>query len=418
MARLLLRNGDLVDPVSGSIRQRDIWIDNGRVIKIGLSRATRQRIVVDDGTCEEIDCEGLLVVPGLIDMHVHFRTPGQEHKESLATGSMAALAGGFTSVVCMANTKPVIDNEEKLNKLFILAENEALVNILQVAAVTSGRQGKELTEIWKLFLDGAAAFSDDGDGIQDPAILSQAIKEFVGYKKPILLHCQDNRFDTYDKRAEIHDVSLVIRCAESCNAPIHIQHVSCAESVQLIREAKARGVKVTCETAPHYMALTQRDFKRIGVNAMMNPPLRGNADRDAVIQGLVDGTIDVIATDHAPHTDKEKKSDKPPFGIIGLETAVPVVLSVLQRHLSLPEIFAKMTINPARILGLEQKGLIHEGWPADITVIDLKKRKALEAKDLQSKSQNSPWLGKRMQGWPVMTIHNGKIMMREGKIIL
>ena len=414
MAAIILKGGSLVDPEKGSTRKRDVWIENGNVIKIGVAESLRH--VADKW--EVIDCEGLWVVPGLIDMHVHFRTPGQEHKENLVTGSMAALAGGFTSVVCMANTKPVIDNEEKLKQLFILAKREALVNILQVAAVTIGREGKELTEIWKLFLEGAAAFSDDGDGIQDPAILSQAIQEFVGYKKPILLHCQDKRFDTYDRRAEIHDVSLVIRCAESCNAPIHIQHVSCAESVQLIREAKARGVKVTCETAPHYVALTQRDFKRIGVNAMMNPPLRGKADRLAVIHGLTDGTIDVIATDHAPHTDEEKNSDKPPFGIIGLETAMPVVFSHLSQHLSVPEIIAKMTINPVRILGLEQKGLIKEGWSADITVIDPKMRKVLKAEDLKSKSHNSPWLGKRMQIWPVMTIKDGKILMKDGKITI
>jgi len=209
-----------------------------------------------------------------------------------------------------------------------------------------------------------------------------------------------------------------LKIAEQFQIPVHIQHVSCTESVQLIREAKKRCVKVTCETAPHYVALTQRDFKRIGVNAMMNPPLRGKADRLAILQGLYDGTIDVIATDHAPHTDEEKKSDKPPFGIIGLETAVPVVFTYLTRYLTVPEIIAKMTINPAKILGLEQKGLIKEGWPADIAVIDPLKRKVLKTEDLKSKSHNSPWLGKRLQTWPVMTIRNGEILMKDGKITI
>lgn len=418
MARLLLRNGSLVDPEMSSIRQRDIWIDCGRVIKIGISRPSCRDIVHDHGTCEVIDCTGLLVVPGLIDMHVHFRTPGQEHKETLTTGSMAALAGGFTSVVCMANTSTAIDNPEALHQLLIMAERESLVNYFQVAAATAGRKGQELSDLAELVAAGAIAFSDDGDGIQDPEILLKVIFQAQSHFKPILLHCQDKRFDPYDKRAEIEDVSLALRIAEVFKRTIHIQHVSLAESVQLIREAKARGVRVTCETAPHYLALTQADFKRIGPNAKMNPPLRGESDRIAVIEGLVDGTIDVIATDHAPHTHEEKKSDNPPFGIIGLETAVPVVMTALKGYMTVPEIIAKMTTNPARILGLKQAGMVQEGSVADITLIDPKKRKLFEISDIKSKSQNSPWLGKRLQGWPAMTIRNGRIMMKHGQIII
>ncbi len=417
MASILLNGGSVVDPQNSTIRKRDIWIENGKVTKIDISRS----ISPIGDNWEVINCNGLLVVPGLIDMHVHFRTPGQEHKETLTTGSMAALAGGFTTVVGMANTSPAIDNPEALHQLLIMAERESLVNYFQVAAATAGRKGQELSDLTALVAAGAIAFSDDGDGIQDPEILLKAIFQARSHFKPILLHCQDKRFDPYDKRAEIEDVSLALRIAEVFKRPIHIQHVSLTESVQLIREAKVRGVQVTCETAPHYLALTQADFKRIGPNAKMNPPLRGEADRLAVIQGLVDGTIDVIATDHAPHSDEEKQSDKPPFGIIGLETAVPVVFSHLGKWLTVPQIIAKLTINPARILKLENQGIIKESWQgasADITVIDPKMRKVLKAEDLKSRSHNSPWLGKRMQTWPVMTIHNGKIMMRFGEIII
>lgn len=415
MSAIILKGGTLVDPVNGSVHKRDVWIENGKVIKIGLPQTLSH--VTDKW--EVIDCEGLLVVPGLIDMHVHGRTPGQEYKENLSTLSMAALAGGFTSVVCMANTDPVIDNIDRLHKLMIRIEQEALVNVYQVAALSENLEGLKMTDLASLRDFGAIAFSDDGKGVQNPEMLQFAMYRCSHTSRPLFLfHCQDDFISTYDKRSEYYHVYYTLKLAEKFGCPVHIQHVSCAESVQLIREAKSRGVKVTCETAPHYLALTQRDFKRIGVNAMMNPPLRGKADRMAVIQGLVDGTIDVIATDHAPHTDEEKNSDKPPYGIIGLETAVPVVFSYLRQYLSVPEIIAKMTINPARILGLKQKGQIQEGWPADITVIDPKMRKVLKPEDLKSKSHNSPWLGKRMQTWPVITIRNGKIMMRDGKIIL
>lgn len=413
MAAIILKGGFLIDPETKIIRKADIWIEHGRISKICIAEA-HQYVPKE---WEAIDCDGLFVVPGLIDIHVHGRTPGQEHKETLATLSMSALAGGFTSVVAMANTSPAIDNPEILHQLLVRAETDSLVAYYQVAAATIGRKGVIISPMLLLH-QGAIGFSDDGDGIQDPDMLKKTIEGAHLCQRPLMLHCQDKRFDTYDQRAEIHDISIATRIAEASGYPIHIQHASCAGSVQLIREAKSRGVQVTCETAPHYIALTQRDFKRIGANAKMNPPLRGEADRLAVIQGLVDGTIDAIATDHAPHSDKEKQSDNPPFGIIGLETAVPVVFTFLKRYLTVPEIVAKMTINPARILGLEQKGQIKEGWSADITVIDPKLRKVLRAEDLQSKSHNSPWLGSRLQNWPVLTIRSGKIMMRDGKIIL
>lgn len=420
MAAIILKGGNAVEPSAGVVRKRDIWIENGRVSKISIAGSIRQGKSWSEDKWQVIDCEGLLIVPGLIDMHVHARTPGQEYKETLSTVSTAALAGGFTSIVCMANTNPAIDDAEKLHQLLIRAESESLVSFFQASAASKELKGREPVDFFNLLNSGASAFSDDGMAVQNPDLLLDIMNICSNTRRPLLVHCQDDRFDTYDKRSEYHYVSLALKIAQQFNLPLHIQHVSCAESVQLIREAKACKVRVTCETAPHYIALTSRDFKRIGVNAKMNPPLRSEKDRLAIIQGLVDGTIDVIATDHAPHTDEEKQGHHPPFGIIGLETAVPIVFSHLGKYLTVPQIIAKMTINPAEIFGLNlnQKGLIRPGLPADITVIDFLKRKVLLAEDLKSKSHNSPWLGKRMQTWPVLTIRNGKIMMRDGEIIL
>jgi len=411
---MALINGRVVNPETSFDQVTNVLIEGGKIAEIGSPLKSK---VSQD--CDIIYCTDKIVCPGLIDMHVHFRTPGQEYKETFTTGSMAALAGGFTSIVAMANTFPVTDTAEILHQLLVRAEHEALINYYQVSAATEKITGESVVDFEQMINGGAVAFSDDGQAIQNPDLLIEVMTKCTELGKSFLVHCQDNRFDTYDKQSEFHYVSLVLKIAEQFKVPVHIQHVSCAESVQLIREAKTRGVKVTCETAPHYIALTQKDFKRIGPNAKMNPPLRGEADRQVVIQGLIDGTIDVIATDHAPHSPEEKESlDVVPFGIIGLETAVPVVFAHLNRQMTISEIVAKMTINPARILGLEQKGQIKEGWPADITIIDPKMRKVLEAEDLKSKSQNSPWLGKRLQTWPVMTIRNGKIMMREGEIIV
>ena len=416
---LVLFGGTVIDPFTGYCQPGSVLINNSKIEAMeGRGRALPTNY-------KEIDCRGKLVCPGLIDVHVHGRTPGQTHKETLGSLGLAAIAGGFTTIVCMANTNPAIDTVEILNANLLEMEQFSFVDMFQVSAVTQKRQGEKLLPFHKLAAQGAIAFSDDGDGIQDPFILFQAMSSVYSHCRPIFLHCQDKRFDPYDRRAEIHDVSLALRISEAHNLPVHLQHISCKESVQLIREAKKRGVPVTCETAPHYFSLTSRDFKRIGANAKMNPPLRSESDRQAVIEGLKDGTIDIIATDHAPHSPEEKAAnvDDAPFGVIGLETAVPVFFTSLQNHLEiadskLTKMIAKMTLVPANLLGLEQKGRIQTGLPADLVVIDSKKTQHVKPENFQSKARNCPWAGKRLKGWPVMTIKDGQVVMQEGKITI
>lgn len=418
MDSMLLKGGRVIDPAHNFDRIADVQIVGSKIANVGkISKrlAWGSRV---------IDCSGKIVCPGLMDMHVHGRTPGQEHKENLGSLSLAAIMGGFTSVVCMANTDPVIDSYERVNGARSRFDDVRLINMYQVAAITKDLAGKNISDWAGCNEAHAIAFSDDGKAIQNPRILIMAIEKKVflrHLRKPLLLHCEDYRFSPDDKRSEYFYIALALKIAEVTNYEVHIQHVSCAESVQLIREAKARKVKVTCETAPHYISLTEKDFRRIGANAKMNPPLRSEKDRQEVIRGLCDGTIDVIATDHAPHTPEEKARgiEKAPFGIIGVETAVPVVLTSLSNRIKLIEIISKMTINPAKILGLyHDKGSLKPGLAADITVIDPLMRKRVDVTKFKSKSRNCPWDGKRLQGWPVMTIKAGQILMENGKLTI
>ena len=412
MENFLLKGGRVIDPAHNFDRIADVLLEECKVKRVGHLRVPR--------SVEVINVKGKIVCPGLIDMHVHGRDFEQKKKETLGSLSLAAIMGGFTSVVCMANTLPVVDNVETLLQVQATAEAVGLINLHQVSAITMGLAGKNFVDVAEMKKKGAIAASDDGKGIQNPRALITAMV-MQNLCLPILLHCEDARFSPYDKRSEYFYIAMVLKIAEEFGLPVHIQHVSCAESIQLIREAKSRGVGVTCETAPHYISLTQKDFHRIGANAKMNPPLRTERDRQAVICGLADGTIDAIATDHAPHTPEEKAQgvEKAPFGIIGLETAIPVVLSTLWTHKRVPmmEIIRKMTINPAKILGLKGKGTLHPGSVADITIIDPHLRKTVEADKFQSLSRNCPWDGKRLQGWPVMTIIAGRIKMEDGKLV-
>ncbi len=412
MTGLILKGGRVIDPANDFDCISDILIEKGKISKIGKDLSTPMP------SCQVINCAELLVVPGLIDMHVHGRTPGQEHKENLGSLSLAAIMGGFTSLVCMANTSPAVDNLQTLAEVQLRADEVGLINLLQVSAVTKGLAGEEIIDLLAMKQSGAIAASDDGKGLQNPDILLDAMNKCQIFRLPLLLHCEDSRFSPYDRRSEIHQASLALKIAEEFGLPMHLQHVSCKETVQLVREAQDRQVPVTCETAPHYIALTASDFRRLGTNAKMNPPLRGESDRKEIIQGLVDGTIDVIATDHAPHAPAEKAQtvEKAPFGIIGLETLIPVVFTQLAHFLAPKVIIRKLTANPAKILGLNGHGALTLGSVADITVIDPKKRRKVDVDQFQSLSRNCPWAGKRLQGWPVMTIHKGKILMQDGEL--
>jgi len=412
MENFLLKGGRVIDPASNFDRKADLLIENGKIKRVGQLRVPR--------SVKIIDCSNKIVCPGLIDMHVHGRTPGQEKKENLGSLSLAAIMGGYTTLFCMANTSPPVDNVETLRLVQALAEGVRLINIYQVTAMTIGLAGKELVDLAAMKKQGAIAVSDDGKAIQSRELLAKALLKAKENGLPFLIHCEDNRFSPYEKKSEYLYLRMVIKVAEKLKCPVHIQHVSCAKSVWLIYEAKSRGVLITSETAPHYPALNQKDFKRIGTNAKMNPPLGDEEDQEAVISGLRNRTIDVIATDHAPHTPEEKNQplDKAPFGIIGLETAVPVVLTTLADKIPLMDIIRKLTKNPAKILGLEGKGTLSPGSVADITVIDPSLEKIVEVDKFQSLSSNCPWIGEVLQGWPVLTIRNGNILMRDGKLII
>lgn len=414
MQDILLKGGRIIDPASNRDEVVDLFISNSIIYSFGMDLKPTKDAKV-------IDCDGKIVVPGLLDMHTHSRIPGQSEKEDVATFTKAALAGGFTKVVCMANTVPVIDTPENFNASAFI-KSHGLFNMLevyQVSALTQHLEGHSLVNFADMMRAGVIAASDDGKAIQDQRVLMAALRKCKELNLPVLIHAQDNIISVYDSGSEYHYVFMILKLAEKVGCPVHIQHVSCIESAKLIKIFKDKGLKVTCETCPHYFSLNKKDFTAIGANAKMNPPLRTEKDRKAIIEFLADGTIDVIATDHAPHTKEEKGKSlcDAPFGVIGLETAVAVCFTELRSALTVPQIIAKLTINPAKVLNLPEPSL-GLGMRADITIIDLAKRKKVNPDKFYSKARNCPWAGKILQGWPIMTIKNGIIQMRNGKLLV
>jgi dihydroorotase len=421
---LLIRGGRVIDPSQGIDGITDILVVDGIIRTIG------EGLAVPDG-CETIEASGLLVTPGLIDMHVHLRDPGLEYKEDIVTGTRAAAAGGFTSVACMPNTRPANDSCEITSYILDKARNEGKVNVFPVAAITMASKGEELVDMAKLKAAGCVAFSDDGMPVRDGAVMRKALEKAAGIGIPVISHAEDlalaagggmNEGATSRKLgykgipwvAEDAAVARDVYLAEFSGAPIHIAHVSTRGAVRIVRNARDRGVKVTCETAPHYFSLTEEAVIEQGANAKMNPPLREVEDMEAIRAGLADGTIDAIATDHAPHQKEEKEQsfEKAMNGIIGLETSLPLSLALVRNGvLTLKDLVDKMSHNPARILGID-RGSLKVGKAADITLIDADIEWVVEEDRLSSKSKNSPWLGKRMKGKAVYTIVGGEIVYR------
>ncbi len=378
-----------------------------------------------------VDARGKIVAPGLIDLHVHLREPGFEHKETIASGCRAAVCGGFTAVCCMANTRPVNDDASVTRFVLARAAEAGLARVHPVAAITKGLEGQVLCDYESLKAAGAAAISDDGRPLPDSRIMRQALERAGKLKLPVISHSEDpflveggvmNEGPVardlgvagIPNAAESIMVLREIALSELTGVSVHIAHVSTRESVLAIREAKKRGVRVTAETAPHYFLLTEEAVRRHGADAKMNPPLRSEEDRLAVRQGLADGTIDCIATDHAPHAPEEKAVgiEEAPNGIIGLETAVSLSLSLVRdRVLSLTGLIAKMSTLPARILGIPC-GLA-PGLPADVTVIDPEFEYTIVPSLFKSRSRNSPFVGMRVKGKPAMTIVDGRIVFED-----
>ena len=421
---LLIRNGHVIDPASGLSAKQDILVDGAAIERIGTD--VRQK------SAEVIDAAGCIVCPGLVDVHVHFREPGDESKETIATGSRAAAHGGFTSVVPMPNTAPPIDNAGMVEFVIRRARETACIKIWPSACATKERAGKEMTEMAELRDVGAVAVTDDGSDIASGWVARRVLEYANMCGLTYLAHCQDATL-TEDgamnegfiatklglpgmpKAAEEIMIERNTRLAELTGAKIHIQHVTTAGGVEIIRRAKARGVRVTCETGPHYWTLTDDAVATFNTNAKMNPPLRAAEDVAAIRAALADGTIDCIATDHAPHTvtEKDVEFQLAPFGIIGLETALALAITELVRPgvISLERAIELMTIAPARILGLPV-GFLKEGAPADITIFDPEAEWTVDPGHFASLSRNTPFTGRTLRGVVRATICDGKVPYR------
>ena len=419
---MLIKNIRLMDPASKRDEIVDILIEDKIIKSIG------KNINIEDK--DIIDGKNLIVSPGFIDVHVHFRDPGQEYKEDLTTGSQAAAAGGYTSVICMANTKPVMDNED-LIKDFVKRAKEQIINVYTISSLTKGMKGQELVDMEKVLQAGAVAFSDDGIPNTRNDIVLAAMEKVKELDSLISFHEEDPSLNkengiNHGKVAEemglygAPAISEEIMVARDCyfayktGAKVNIQHISAAGSLDIIREYKKLGAKVYCEVAPHHFSSTEDLIREKASLAKMNPPLRTKEDRQAIIKALKDGTIDFIATDHAPHSSEEKNQEftKAPSGIIGLETALGLGITNLVREnkLSLMELLEKLTINPAELYKLET-GRIKEGLPADLVIFDENEEYTVEK--FKSKSSNSPYIGKKLYGKVKYTICNGKIVYKD-----
>ncbi|WP_408954375.1 dihydroorotase [Natroniella sp. ANB-PHB2] len=425
MKKLLLKGGEVVKPTENKREKADVLIVDEKIAEIGTDLE-----VVD---AEVVDLAGKVISPGLIDIHVHLREPGFEHKETIKTGTEAAAKGGFTAVAAMPNTDPIIDNQSLVKSVLAKAEQEAVVEVYQIGAITKRSQGEELAEIGLMQEEGIVAISDDGNSVMNAEIMRLALKYAQDFDLPVISHCEDENlagegvvnegyYSTITGLTPIPSSSeevMVARdiiLAEELGTKVHIAHISTAGSVELVRQAKIRGVDVSCEVAPHHFALTDELITSFDTNTKVNPPLRRAADVAAIKEGLVDGTIDIIATDHAPHTIEEKRVeyDYAPFGISGIETALAVVLTELVEPglLSLEEALAKLTINPAQRLSLAG-GSLKVGNKANLTVIDLEQEWVVRPEEFLSKGRNTPFAQSDLKGKAVMTIVGGKIVYRD-----
>jgi dihydroorotase len=419
MATLLIKNGTILDPSSVFERQGDLLIRDGKIAAIGANLGSADRV---------IDATGKYVTPGLIDIHVHFREPGDEEEETVASGSAAAVAGGFTTVCCMPNTKPALDNEGQIEYILRQAARANLANVIPVGAITKGREGKELAEIGSMLKRGAIAFSDDGVGVADASVMRKAMQYCRMFDTLIMQHCEEAALGGGSMHAGLVSTALGIPgipaeaeqlmiardllLNRTIGCRYHVQHISTAGSVELIRQGKRDGLNVTAEAAPHHLLLTDEMCRTFDTNYKMNPPLRTAADVKACIDGIKDGTIDCLATDHAPHLAEEKELEfvYAPFGIIGLECALPLYAKALvdPGHITWRKLIELMTARGARIVRLD-KGTLQEGKDADVTIIDPKHKWTIDCSKFVSKSRNCPFTGWEVGCRAVMTIVGGEV---------
>ena len=419
---LLIQNGWVVDPKNKIDQKMDILIEDGVISAVAPK--------IDEKADQVIDATGKVVAPGLVDLHVHFREPGLEYKEDIETGSRAAAKGGVTTVVCMPNTSPVIDNKAQVRYVMERGREVGLINVLTSGCITKGQKGEELSEMGAMKEAGAVAVTDDGKPVSSSAVMRKALEYAKMFELPVFSHSEDlglvdggSMNEGYTatvlgipgipKAAESVAVSRDILIAEEVEGRLHLCHVSTKNSIEAIRSAKARGVKVTAETAPHYFSLTEKACEGYNTNAKMNPPLRDEEDVAAVIAALQDGTLDAIATDHAPHhrDEKELEFDQASNGIVGLETSLGLGITYLVKtgKLTLSQLIEKMSVNPAEMIGID-RGTLGVGKAADLVIFDTEKCYRVDVKNFASKGKNSPYDGFELYGQVVWTVTGGKVV--------
>ncbi|XZF77286.1 dihydroorotase [Bacillus sp. AL-1R] len=419
--KYLFKNGVILQE-NGELLSRDVLVVNGKISVIA------ERIVDEDA--KQIELDGKLLSPGLIDVHVHLREPGGEHKETIETGTKAAARGGFTTIAAMPNTRPVPDTIEHLSALNKKIEETAVVNVLPYASITIRQAGEEQTDFEGLKENGAFAFTDDGVGVQSAEMMYKAMQKAAELNVSIVAHCEENTLiqkgcvheGKFSKENGLNGIPSIcesvqiardVLLAEATGCHYHVCHISTKESVRVVRDAKRAGINVTAEVSPHHLILCEDDIPGLDTNFKMNPPLRSAVDREALIEGLLDGTIDMIATDHAPHTEEEKSQGMQlaPFGIVGLETAFPLLNThfVETGKMTLQQVINFLTTKPAEVFNLN-RGKIEVGAVADLTVIDLDLEEAIDSNTFLSKGRNTPFNGWNCKGWPVMTMVNGELV--------
>lgn len=426
---LWISNAHVIDPASGRDERGHVFVRDGKIVaKLTADEKRRAR---------KIEGKGLVCCPGLVDIHVHLREPGQTHKETIASGTRAAAAGGFTSIVCMPNTSPPVDTVGTVELIRNSVRDSAVVNVYPTGCITVGQKGEALAPIGSLKKAGCVAITDDGSCVQNNELMRLAVEYSKMFDIPVMDHCQDAAMTEgavmnegivstrlglkgWPTAAEDMIVSRNVILANSCGHQIHLQHVTSRDSVEIIRRAKRRGVRITAEATPHHIALTEDALCGYDTNFKMNPPLRTEQDRLALIEGLRDGTLDCVATDHAPHTnyEKDKEFDYAPFGILGLETALPVTLEILHRQSGflLADVIALLTFKPAAVMRLN-KGTLAVGADADICLFDADDEWTYDATAGESQSANSPWSGQKMKGRVKTTIVGGRVVLNDGRMV-
>ena len=422
---LLIQNGRVIDPANGVDKIQDVLVIDGKIVNPSSK--------YDSKTIQHLDACGKVVCPGLIDIHVHLREPGHSDKETIESGTKAAARGGFTTVVCMPNTSPPADNAGTVEYIKARAREKGSVNVFPTGAITIGLKGEQMAEIGSLKHVGVVALTDDGHCVQNNEIMRHAIEYAKMFQLPVMDHCQDYNLSANGVMHEgywsmalglrgwpaiAEEIIVARNCllAELCNWKVHMQHLSSAGSIRLLREARQRGIQVSGEICPHHIALTDESLKNYDTNFKMNPPVRSERDTEALLQGIADGVIEILASDHAPHCsfEKEVEFDDAPFGIVGLETELGIFLTKLvhQKVISLSKMIEMLTINPARFLGLD-RGTLNVGAPADITIFDPDRPWTVDRNQFVSLGRNTPFEGWPLQGKATTTIVGGKIVWQE-----